>query len=480
MGSTCGISKNNVFIARMPQHISVAPIHHYCYEPSSFLNAYDDLENTDSLSTKLNKKYIDWISMGNYKEESITPLPNSEFFSLSEFALKNPQIFAQRLSSGPYTPYRWIAWKTALKTQNIYIPRHYKSLLLRKAESKWFETISADVKRTFTRYQYNHESLENILLAYEIYNPSVGYCQGMNFIAAILLIISEAKEEENVWAFVALMEQKISSDELSLPGINQLYIKDFPLVTLIGNLFNSTLEETNPDLRQHLSKVELQHDLWLTKWISSLFLYTFPFEYCIRFWDALLANGVSFIIPIICAILSNFSEKLLNSNTMENCYGILKFPIKLMDETALNPDEIIRQATEIKVNWEVLDKMVVKHQSDIKREAEKLMRDDKMNAKNRIKLSLNKIRDSGNNDQSTQSTDKGQCSPPTQFLFRYENNSIPNTNCGKKIILPSIHGRKSCNLIISTHIHKKTGSNANKPIYNRASLIKSQKCSIAN
>ena len=46
--------------------------------------------------------------------------------------------------------------------------------------------------------------LGRVLSAYSVYNPEVGYCQGMNFVVALLLLT--ASEVDVFWMLVALVE----------------------------------------------------------------------------------------------------------------------------------------------------------------------------------------------------------------------------------------------------------------------------------
>jgi hypothetical protein len=43
-----------------------------------------------------------------------------------------------------------------------------------------------------------------VLSAYSVYNPDVGYCQGMNFVAALLLLT--ASEADVFWMLVTLVQ----------------------------------------------------------------------------------------------------------------------------------------------------------------------------------------------------------------------------------------------------------------------------------
>jgi hypothetical protein len=47
------------------------------------------------------------------------------------------------------------------------------------------------------------------------------------------------------------------------------------------------------------------------KWLSTLFLYSFPFGFCIRAWDCYLADGRDFIFRLALAICKLYEKELL-------------------------------------------------------------------------------------------------------------------------------------------------------------------------
>ncbi|KAI3355833.1 hypothetical protein L3Q82_004393 [Scortum barcoo] len=51
-------------------------------------------------------------------------------------------------------------------------------------------------------------ALYNVLLAYGHHNKAVGYCQGMNFIAGYLIIITK-DEEKSFWLMDALLDRML-------------------------------------------------------------------------------------------------------------------------------------------------------------------------------------------------------------------------------------------------------------------------------
>lgn len=72
--------------------------------------------------------------------------------------------------------------------------------------------IVKDLKRTVLGkhefkidHKTGHNSLFNVLNAYAMYDPEISYCQGMNFIVALLLKHLK-NEEDTFFCFVHVME----------------------------------------------------------------------------------------------------------------------------------------------------------------------------------------------------------------------------------------------------------------------------------
>lgn len=96
---------------------------------------------------------------------------------------------------------------------------YYQSVLAAEHDTKLKESIHTDMHRTFpdnilfkTKAEYClQHALYNVLVAYGHHNKAVGYCQGMNFIAGYLMIITK-DEEQSFWLLDALLGRV-------LPGI---------------------------------------------------------------------------------------------------------------------------------------------------------------------------------------------------------------------------------------------------------------------
>jgi len=73
---------------------------------------------------------------------------------------------------------------------------------------KWKGQIEKDLPRTFPGHpaldEDGRNALRRLLTAYARHNPSVGYCQAMNFFAGLFLLFMP--EENAFWALVGVID----------------------------------------------------------------------------------------------------------------------------------------------------------------------------------------------------------------------------------------------------------------------------------
>ena len=122
--------------------------------------------------------------------KSVNTREPSEFTSYALVGLRNfynnyPQKFTSRLSKGPPTCYRWLAWKFVGRLVIQKQKNRYKSLVEEGEDNKWLHDIDKDLSRTYPTHPLfdvnkfglaGQKILRNILQAYAVYNPDVGYC----------------------------------------------------------------------------------------------------------------------------------------------------------------------------------------------------------------------------------------------------------------------------------------------------------------
>jgi hypothetical protein len=126
----------------------------------------------------------------------------------------------QKIRRGIPVAWRGSVWQK-VSLSSLYKAQHpvnyYQNLLSRVDElgSKVVTDIEKDLDRTFPCHDFfentkGSESLRRLLSAYGVHNPTVGYCQSLNFIAGIALLFLE--EEDAFWLFATILEKLLPED----------------------------------------------------------------------------------------------------------------------------------------------------------------------------------------------------------------------------------------------------------------------------
>ncbi|OVA18210.1 Rab-GTPase-TBC domain [Macleaya cordata] len=151
------------------------------------------------------------------------------------------------------------------------------------APEKWKGQIEKDLPRTFPGHpaldEDGRNALRRLLTAYARHNPSVGYCQAMNFFAGLLLLLMP--EENAFWTLMGIIDDYFDgyfSEEMIESQVDQL-------------VFEELVRERFPKLVNHLDYLGVQV-AWVTgPWFLSIFVNMLPWESVLRVWDVLLFEG---------------------------------------------------------------------------------------------------------------------------------------------------------------------------------------------
>ncbi|XP_020591844.1 uncharacterized protein LOC110032524 isoform X2 [Phalaenopsis equestris] len=148
---------------------------------------------------------------------------------------------------------------------------------------KWKGQIEKDLPRTFPGHpaldEDGRNALRRLLTAYARHNPSVGYCQAMNFFAGLLLLLMP--EENAFWTLMAIIDDYFDgyyTEEMIESQVDQLVLEE-----LVRGRF--------PKLSNHLDFLGVDV-AWITgPWFLSIFVNMLPWESVLRVWDVLLFEG---------------------------------------------------------------------------------------------------------------------------------------------------------------------------------------------
>jgi len=184
------------------------------------------------------------------------------------------------------------------------------------------DVISRDIHRTFPEhplfgFEQGQKALFNLLKAYSLHDLEVGYCQGMAFVAGLLLFY--VPEETAFDIFCRLMDDSpgVGLRTLYLPGLVGLKIK--------LQVFDLLLQTYLPGLKDHLEKKGVLPVLYASQWFLSLFSCPFPIHFCARMIDIMLLQGKDgILLRAAVSVMAEFEAELLMQDDFEELLTYLK------------------------------------------------------------------------------------------------------------------------------------------------------------
>jgi hypothetical protein len=183
--------------------------------------------------------------------------------------------------------------------------------------------ILTDLDRTFPDHpQFSGPAetkgkLCRILCIYVMYNPTVGYCQGMGYIAGVVLMYNK-DEEEAFWITAALFE----SDKY----LSGLYSKDLQRVKQYGRMFEKMLKDKRPNLHDHLSSMKIHPLIYLTRWFMCLYTTLPCWETVLFIWSQFMDKGVPVLFQSALSIMELLQSKMLAMDRVEELIPFMQNP----------------------------------------------------------------------------------------------------------------------------------------------------------
>ncbi|CAG9094489.1 hypothetical protein JYU34_012734 [Plutella xylostella] len=149
---------------------------------------------------------------------------------------------------------------------------------------------------------YNIEIMKNILLNYAVYNPQLGYTQGMSDLLAPVLCEIKC-EAEAFWCFVGLMQRAIF---VCTPTDNDMDNN----LSYLRELIRIMLPHFYKHLEKHVDAMEL---LFCHRWILLCFKREFTEAVALRMWEACWANFLTdyFHLFLCLAIIAVYADDVI-------------------------------------------------------------------------------------------------------------------------------------------------------------------------
>ncbi|CAD8181441.1 unnamed protein product [Paramecium octaurelia] len=282
-------------------------------------------------------------TQSNYRNSLTKPRNIEQFFTECQlmtqdfeyymfvFFIQEKQEFKNYGLIGIPQKYRWAYWKVITFQKDIM---HKK--MDNQINSALYH-IQKDINRTLISELFKEgtviEKLDYVLTNLARLYPQVGYCQGMNYIAALFLMVSGAKEQQTVCVFGELLDS-------SFYMFNLLFKEDLPLLFIIEEIIMKLMQKQLPKVYNHFMACNISPSIWVSKILLSGFVYLFDLLDCVLLWDYIFIKGtVLGYTDLILAMVTIFQDELLTKDEAD-----LSIFFNFQDQKVKCAEKIIKQA----------------------------------------------------------------------------------------------------------------------------------------
>lgn len=236
-------------------------------------------------------------------------------------------------------PQVWRAVSGVMKKRSTVPDGYYQDLIeaVHGRETAATRQIDHDLGRTFPGHRVidspeGQATLRRILTGYSFRDSRVGYCQGMNFVAASLLLVMK-NEEDAFWMLAVLLENILLHDSYS-ENLYGCHVEQ--------RVFKDLFRKKCPRLATHLDEIDFDVSLIATEWFLCLFSKSLPSESTMRVWDVLFNEGANILFRVALAFFMIKEEDLLRAKHVGDAIKILQE----VGHKAYDPEEFLKVAFE--------------------------------------------------------------------------------------------------------------------------------------
>ncbi|KAJ1662125.1 GTPase-activating protein [Coemansia sp. RSA 1646] len=329
----------------------------------------DRLEASDSEESK-----IDWDFWGNL-------INNYEKTTRAE-----PRRLAQMIYAGVPKAVRGTVWQVMAGSRNDpALGATFRKLAARKTEPgsedfKHEKQIRHDLARTFPKLDYfrdtdgaGQEGLYNVLRAYALFDSEVGYCQGLSFIVGPLLL---NMPDEEAFGVLVRMMYRYGLRGHFLPSMDDLQLRLYQ--------FEHAFQETLPRLAAHFHAQGVEHTMYVSQWMMTMFAYRLPIQLTFRLFDVVFAEGLDSLLRFAIAVLKRSQTRLLSLDFEAILQYLNEGPLFAFYSHA-SPDMLVKDANQITaVNGRYLQKLRRGYIEEAQRRMEAEDEGNRMRAENEM------------------------------------------------------------------------------------------------
>ncbi|XP_058799583.1 uncharacterized protein LOC131669035 isoform X2 [Phymastichus coffea] len=174
----------------------------------------------------------------------------------------------------------------------------------------------------------NQAVLRRVLLGYARWNKSVGYCQGLNVLAALILQVVDRDEAGAVKVMIYLIEGVLPegyfADSLRGLSVDMAVFRD--LLRMRVPRLSRHLESLQNDPKDKATGSSYEPPLtnvFTMQWFLTLFCHCLPQDVVLRVWDLIFLEGNDVLLRTALAIWEGISDRIMTVTSADEFYSIM-------------------------------------------------------------------------------------------------------------------------------------------------------------
>ncbi|XP_009400436.2 rab GTPase-activating protein 22 isoform X1 [Musa acuminata AAA Group] len=229
---------------------------------------------------------------------------------------------------------------------------YYSSVQAGVSEDEAFKFANAVGLKDFDHLEpcqvYHASRLVAVLEAYALYDPEIGYCQGMSDLLSPILAVME-DDHEAFWCFVGFMKKARHNFRLDEVGIKRQL-----------NIVSKIIKSKDSHLYRHLEKLQAEDCFFMYRMVVVMFRRELTFEQTLCLWEVMWADQAAIRARIGNSVWARIRLRAPPTDDLL-LYAIAASVLqrrKLIIEKYSSMDEILRECNSMAGQldvWKLLD-----------------------------------------------------------------------------------------------------------------------------
>ncbi|XP_040265231.1 TBC1 domain family member 30 isoform X1 [Bufo bufo] len=189
--------------------------------------------------------------------------------------------------------------------------------------------------------------LKRVLLAYARWNKTVGYCQGFNILAALILEVMEGNEGDALKIMIYLIDKVLP---------DSYFVNNLRALSVDMAVFRDLVRMKLPDLSHHLDVLQRTANresgggyeppltnVFTMQWFLTLFATCLPNHTVLKIWDSVFFEGSEIILRVALAIWAKLGEQIECCQNADEFYSTMgRLTQEMLEDNLIDSNELMQ------------------------------------------------------------------------------------------------------------------------------------------